>query len=85
VDDDLLTRKLMSRMLTRLGCTVDTAENGKIALEKILGVGFDSPAKAEGGMAPAASVSFERPLPENQTQAPTYDVVFLDNQMVRSI
>ena len=36
VDDDPLTRKLMSRMLTRLGCKVTTAENGEIALDLIL-------------------------------------------------
>ena len=36
VDDDPLTRKLMSRMLARLGCKVTTAENGEIALDLIL-------------------------------------------------
>jgi osomolarity two-component system sensor histidine kinase SLN1 len=36
VDDDALTRTMMSRMLTRLGCTVSTAENGEIALEMVL-------------------------------------------------
>ncbi|KAK4683944.1 hypothetical protein P7C73_g6264, partial [Tremellales sp. Uapishka_1] len=35
VDDDKLTRMLMSRMLTRLGHQVTTAENGKIALDMI--------------------------------------------------
>ncbi|WVF71708.1 hypothetical protein IAT40_006516 [Kwoniella sp. CBS 6097] len=35
VDDDKLTRMLMSRMLTRLGHQVSTAENGKIALDMI--------------------------------------------------
>lgn len=35
VDDDPLTRKLMSRLLTRLGCVCDTAENGLIALGTI--------------------------------------------------
>ncbi|KIR40777.1 two-component system sensor protein [Cryptococcus deuterogattii 99/473] len=35
VDDDKLTRMLMSRMLTRLGHRVTTAENGKIASEMI--------------------------------------------------
>ncbi|AFR92243.1 two-component system sensor molecule [Cryptococcus neoformans C23] len=35
VDDDKLTRMLMSRMLTRLGHYVTTAENGKIAAEMI--------------------------------------------------
>lgn len=33
VDDDAITRKLMSKMMTRLGHTVTTAENGAIALE----------------------------------------------------
>jgi osomolarity two-component system, sensor histidine kinase SLN1 len=36
VDDDPLTRTMMSRLLTRLGCTVSTAENGEIALEMVL-------------------------------------------------
>lgn len=36
VDDDLLTRKLMSRLLTKLGCKVSTAENGQVALDEIL-------------------------------------------------
>ncbi|GAA5885713.1 hypothetical protein JCM6882_007538 [Rhodosporidiobolus microsporus] len=36
VDDDALTRKLMSRMMERLGCKVSTAENGKIALDMLL-------------------------------------------------
>nr|XP_018263320.1 two-component system sensor protein [Kwoniella dejecticola CBS 10117]OBR85478.1 two-component system sensor protein [Kwoniella dejecticola CBS 10117] len=35
VDDDKLTRMLMSRMLTRLGHQVSTAENGKIAFDMI--------------------------------------------------
>ncbi|KAI0296554.1 hypothetical protein B0F90DRAFT_1636279 [Multifurca ochricompacta] len=37
VDDDALTRTLMTRMLVRLGCRVATAENGEIALETVLG------------------------------------------------
>lgn len=37
VDDDPLTRMLMKRMLTRLGCRVTTAENGELALQRILG------------------------------------------------
>lgn len=35
VDDDILTRKLMERSLARMGCAVDTAENGQVALEMI--------------------------------------------------
>lgn len=33
--DDRLTRMLMSRMLTRLGHQVTTAENGRVALRMI--------------------------------------------------
>lgn len=36
VDDDVLTRKLMARMLRRLGHQVTTAENGRMALDMII-------------------------------------------------
>ena len=36
VDDDSLTRRLMSRLLVRIGCEVDTAENGLQALEMLI-------------------------------------------------
>jgi CheY-like chemotaxis protein len=36
VDDDALTRTMMTRLLTRLGCKVSTAENGEMALEMVL-------------------------------------------------
>jgi osomolarity two-component system sensor histidine kinase SLN1 len=36
VDDDPLTRQLMSRMLSRHGATVTTAEDGQSALDKLL-------------------------------------------------
>ena len=36
VDDDALTRTMMTRLLTRLGCNVSTAENGEMALEMVL-------------------------------------------------
>jgi osomolarity two-component system, sensor histidine kinase SLN1 len=39
VDDDALTRTLMTRMLSRLGCKVSTAENGEVALEMVLSGG----------------------------------------------
>lgn len=35
VDDDMLTRLLMTRMLTRLGHCVTCAENGQVALQRI--------------------------------------------------
>ncbi|KAF9233473.1 Tco5, signal transduction HAMP domain histidine kinase [Melanogaster broomeanus] len=40
VDDDRLTRTIMSRTLSRLGCQVFTAENGEMALEMIIGRTF---------------------------------------------
>ncbi|THH05365.1 hypothetical protein EW145_g4855 [Phellinidium pouzarii] len=82
VDDDQITRSLMSRMLTRLGCSVVVAENGKIALEKILG-GSLPPGllRSEPGVSPNPE-----PLDtevEEVKREPVYlfDVVFLDNQM----
>ncbi|KAF8308343.1 hypothetical protein DL93DRAFT_2171193 [Clavulina sp. PMI_390] len=51
VDDDPLTRRLMERMLQRIGCVVDTAENGQMALDMILGDAKDEnaahPSKTE--------------------------------------
>jgi len=46
VDDDQLTRRLMERMLQRIGCTVETAENGQIALELITEERQDPPSAA---------------------------------------
>ncbi|KAJ3930993.1 MAG: hypothetical protein NXY57DRAFT_897033 [Lentinula lateritia] len=37
VDDDGVTRMMMERLLRRQGCEVTTAENGRVALELILG------------------------------------------------
>lgn len=76
VDDDPLTRKLMSRMLTRLGCKVTTAENGEIALDLIFNPAARPTPSSEdtgsSGLVPGESsaIGDER-----------YGVVFLDNQM----
>ncbi|CAK5267765.1 unnamed protein product [Mycena citricolor] len=43
VDDDGMTRAMMSRLLERLGCIVVTAENGEVALGRILSA--DAPAE----------------------------------------
>lgn len=83
VDDDRLTRTVMSRMLTRLGCNVSTAENGEIALEMI--VSGPGTLKAEGG---PDSMAFD-PSHDNEKDQNgegtengyAYDAVFLDNQM----
>ncbi len=85
VDDDDITRRLMSRMLTRLGCVVDTAENGSIAAEKVLGAPFDI--KQNDPLNPYP-LQWRRAIPSLQVTSTSageriYDIVFLDNQMVR--
>ncbi|KAG8747461.1 hypothetical protein FRC12_014065, partial [Ceratobasidium sp. 428] len=77
VDDDPLTRKLMTRMLTRLGCVCDTAENGLLALEMLLGPMAGTPSS---GDMPQPSSRSESPAVGAQTMS-KYAVVFLDNQM----
>lgn len=82
VDDDALTRKLMTRLLTRLGCIVTTAENGLKALEILLGVTF-TPSE----IATPSTVMPSTPGTVNNVHDPIsnqprfFDVVFLDNQM----
>ncbi|KAF9560107.1 hypothetical protein CPC08DRAFT_708306 [Agrocybe pediades] len=84
VDDDQLTRTLMKRILTRLGCEVSCAENGEVALEMILGH------RIAIGMTPSSDISGHGgPILEQQQQQQEqpmlsegkYAVVFLDNQM----
>ncbi|KAF7356453.1 hypothetical protein MVEN_00978400 [Mycena venus] len=71
VDDDALTRMLMSRMLERMGCRVTTAENGEVALQRIVGIA-----------SPAPSAASTEPLGcELGTPEPRFAVIFLDNQM----
>ncbi|KAJ8589557.1 hypothetical protein M405DRAFT_791542 [Rhizopogon salebrosus TDB-379] len=85
VDDDRLTRTVMSRMLTRLGCVVSTAENGEVALDKITGKTW----RTEDGSNSrdlAPSNDSERDLGAEECEetienSGAYDVVFLDNQM----
>lgn len=84
VDDDPLTRKLMARMLTRLGCRVSTAENGGIALDLIL-TGHSSarptPSSENHG---STGLSLDIPTPGSgmsYADEQKYAVVFLDNQM----
>ena len=69
VDDDRLTRTIMSRTLSRLGCHVSTAENGEVALEMIVGRTF-------GG-----TMEFDDGAIGLHPECNRYDVVFLDNQM----
>jgi osomolarity two-component system sensor histidine kinase SLN1 len=83
VDDDRLTRTVMSRMLTRLGCNVSTAENGEIALEMI--IGGPGTSKAEDGpdyrVFDPSYDSEEDQIGERTENGYAYDAVFLDNQM----
>ncbi|KAM0787630.1 hypothetical protein ACM66B_003695 [Microbotryomycetes sp. NB124-2] len=73
VDDDALTRRLMGRMLERLGCLVLTAENGAIALDMLL-AGSGLSASPEGvGIDPRSTLV--KAAPRN------FEITFLDNQM----
>lgn len=79
VDDDLLTRKLMSRMLTRIGCKVTTAENGEVALDLILHghAQRETPSSEDTG---CGGLSMDGVVSGSMDEY-RYQVVFLDNQM----
>ncbi|KAJ6619945.1 hypothetical protein B0H10DRAFT_1912522 [Mycena sp. CBHHK59/15] len=77
VDDDIVTRKLMQRMLVRLGCVVETAENGQMALVAMGCLAIATPAsEGSSNLGPI----LERP-DNASNEEDKYDVVFLDNQM----
>ncbi|KAG8733550.1 hypothetical protein FRC11_005303 [Ceratobasidium sp. 423] len=91
VDDDSLTRRLMTRMLTRLGCTVENAENGQIALDMLLAP-LPTPqsqrTQSSAGFPSPLSASIEQPSPASGAPSggweygdTKYDIVFLDNHM----
>jgi osomolarity two-component system, sensor histidine kinase SLN1 len=78
VDDDAITRTLMKRILTRMGCVVSCAENGEVALEMILGrqamMGRTTPSTGDN-----RTILEQR---ENEiSDESKYAVIFLDNQM----
>ncbi|KAI0091492.1 hypothetical protein BDY19DRAFT_629129 [Irpex rosettiformis] len=82
VDDDPLTRKLMARMLTRLGCRVSTAENGSIALDLILNGQSSARPTPSSEINGSAGLSFDMVTPGSAYgDEQKYAVVFLDNQM----
>lgn len=82
VDDDALTRRLMTRLLTRLGCIVTTAENGVKALELLLGSMFTpSEAATPSTLIPGTPGASSGGTDQITNQPRFYDVVFLDNQM----
>ncbi|KAG6850672.1 hypothetical protein H0H93_010400 [Arthromyces matolae] len=80
VDDDQVTRALMARLLTRLGCHVSTAENGEVALEMILGTSnlsaLTPSTDASGNLGPILEQEPEYTEPEDK-----FAIIFLDNQM----
>ena len=78
VDDDQLTRKLMKRMLQRLGCVVSTAENGQIAYDLITGDGRTP--GSDAGEVPGPMTPVGTPIQPN-FDGPRYELIFLDNQM----
>ncbi|GLB41632.1 putative his Kinase A (phosphoacceptor) domain containing protein [Lyophyllum shimeji] len=82
VDDDPLTRTLMKRVLTRLGCEVATAENGEVALEMILGTQGMPAVTPSSDASGSTDPILEQKREELEiTPEGTFAVVFLDNQM----
>ena len=81
VDDDYVTRHLMTRLLTRLGVAVTSAENGAIALDLILGTESASTSESEKANSALDSVSVNNDRGTVQ-QDHRFDIIYLDNQMV---
>ena len=77
VDDDAITRTLMKRILTRMGCVVSCAENGEVALEMILGRKVMMSSEAIGD----SRTTLEQPRENEISDESKYAVIFLDNQM----
>ncbi|TFK97711.1 hypothetical protein BDV98DRAFT_255564 [Pterulicium gracile] len=80
VDDDAVTRMLMKRMLSRLGCKVFTAENGRVALNMLMGTTETPDSDTSKGSGPILD---RKSLTRSSLEiVPTnYPIVFLDNQM----
>lgn len=78
VDDDPLTRMLMKRLLTRLGCNVSTAENGELALEMILGSGYTFTPSTDNSSGPILE---RAAASSSKAEESRYHIIFLDNQM----
>ena len=81
VDDDPITRTLMKRILTRLGCQVSCAENGEVALEMILGQRIKIEGTPSSDMLGNSGPILEQVLETPLFEEGKYAVVFLDNQM----
>jgi osomolarity two-component system sensor histidine kinase SLN1 len=81
VDDDAITRTLMKRILTRMGCVVSCAENGEVALEMILGRQVVMGRTTPSSLSEAAGDNLEQPRENEISDENKYAVIFLDNQM----
>ncbi|KDQ07591.1 hypothetical protein BOTBODRAFT_149123 [Botryobasidium botryosum FD-172 SS1] len=93
VDDDMMTRTLMARMLTRLGAEVTTACDGQQALDLLLGTSSSqSQSQAQAGTSsravsptspelPDDPAAGPVPAPESQNEPQYFDLISLDNAM----
>ncbi|KAJ3849944.1 hypothetical protein EV368DRAFT_46285 [Lentinula lateritia] len=63
VDDDGVTRMMMERLLRRQGCEVTTAENGRVALELILGDGQSRDHSRAGSRSHSRTISLSESEP----------------------
>lgn len=79
VDDDPLTRTLMKRMMTRLGCHVTTAENGQLALDAISS--STAPLPTPSTFTEESSYGLETRAPSLSNGDLKFALIFLDNQM----
>ena len=80
VDDDQLTRRLMTRMLNRLGCVVTTAEHGVAALEMLLGSMY-TPSETPANSVLVPLTPGMGPIHRGPSAPRFWDLVLLDNQM----
>lgn len=86
VDDDLITRSMMDRMLKRLGCEVTLAENGKAAIQLIMGPEVNTPGSehsTSNGVkisGPILAQNSDRSSVSSDIQR-KFNVTFMDNQM----
>ncbi|KAJ4474814.1 hypothetical protein J3R30DRAFT_3295227 [Lentinula aciculospora] len=87
VDDDAITRMMMERLLRRHGCEVTTADNGRVALELILGDDNVPSSRASvpdqnpgviAGTISQVSDQTQSMMPQKLSR---FAVVFLDNSM----
>jgi osomolarity two-component system, sensor histidine kinase SLN1 len=69
----------MKRLLSRLGCSVSTAENGELALEMILGAGRSNSTPSTDNSAGNGSIMEQ--FCSTKSDDIKYHVIFLDNQM----